>query len=113
MQHIKLWLLSPTVCDMTPQLLIKASNPAPMFSSAYGNPVSSASQPKTFAISKVTNAQIDAVERTLIRAPLVCVSDDMELLAVWRHNKPKTKKTQNPLPATHTALLHLPTHHND
>jgi len=23
--------------------------------------------------------------------PLVCVSDDMELLAVWRHNKPKTK----------------------
>ena len=25
-------------------------------------------------------------------APLVCVSDVIELLAVWRHNKPKTKK---------------------
>ena len=25
-------------------------------------------------------------------APLVCVSDVMELLAVWGHNKPKTKK---------------------
>ena len=26
-------------------------------------------------------------------SPLVCVSAVMELLAVWRHNKPKTKKT--------------------
>ena len=25
-------------------------------------------------------------------APLVCVSEVIELLAVWRHNKPKTKK---------------------
>jgi len=26
-------------------------------------------------------------------APLVCVSDVMESLTVWRHNKPKTKKS--------------------
>ena len=30
-------------------------------------------------------------------APLVCVSDVMELLAVWRCNKPKTKKIMNHL----------------
>jgi len=29
-------------------------------------------------------------------APLVCVSDVMELLAVWRHNKPKTKNQCQP-----------------
>jgi len=27
-------------------------------------------------------------------APLVCISVVIELLAVWRHNKPKTKKTR-------------------
>ena len=30
-------------------------------------------------------------------APLVCVSDVMEVLAVWRHNKPKTKKKASQL----------------
>ena len=29
-------------------------------------------------------------------APLVCVSEVIESLAVWRHNKPKTKKNHPP-----------------
>jgi len=38
-------------------------------------------------------------------APLVCVSEVMELLAVWRHNKPKTK---NQKPRVRVDYTHLP-----
>jgi len=54
---------------MTPQPLIEASDPALTYSSAYGNHVFLVLQQK---ISRgrylVTNAQIDAVERTLIHS---------------------------------------------
>ena len=42
-------------------------------------------------------------------APLACVSDVMELLAVWRHNKPKTKNLYTGLRTTpsqaHTGFI--------
>jgi len=37
-QYMKMWVLSPTAWDVTPQPLIEASNPAHVFSSTYGNP---------------------------------------------------------------------------
>ena len=41
-------------------------------------------------------------------APLVCVSDVMELQAVWRHNKPKTKKPASPELPEESKLVTIP-----
>ena len=58
MQYIKQSQLLPTACDMTPQPLLEAYNPALTYSSAYDNHVFLVSQPKTFATYSLTHKSI-------------------------------------------------------